>query len=103
MKDTLQGFLDFVRKQGVVGLAIGFVLGASISKVVSSAVSDIVNPILGLILGTTNGLKSAFFEIAGAKVMYGNFLSNILDFVIIATVIYFGVKMIGLEKLDKKD
>jgi large conductance mechanosensitive channel len=103
MSNAMQGFVDFIRKQGVVGLAIGFILGGAVSKVVSSVVSDLVNPMLGLALGSAEGLKAAYFSVGGAKVMYGNFLSTVLDFVVITSVIYFGVKMIGLEKLDKKD
>lgn len=103
MNNTLTGFVDFIRKQGVVGLAVGFILGGSVSKVVSSAVTDIVNPILGLLLGSAEGLKAAFFEIGGAKVMYGSFVATVLDFAVVAAVIYFGIKIIGIEKLDKKD
>lgn len=103
MSQALQGFLDFIRKQGVVGLAVGFILGGAVSKVVSSVVTDLVNPILGLVLGSAEGLRAVFFTIGGAKIMYGNFLATVLDFAVIAGVIYFGVKMIGLENLDKKD
>ena len=101
MQNTLTGFMDFIRKQGVVGLAVGFILGAAVTKVVSSAVTDIVNPVLGLLLGSVDGLKATFFEIDGAKIMYGNFLANVLDFTVVAAVVYFGIKLIGLEKLDK--
>lgn len=93
--------MDFVREQGVVGLAVGFILGAAVAKVVSSLVSDIVNPIVGLLLGSAEGLKSLSFQLAGAKITYGNFLGVLIDFLIIAGVVYFGVKALKLDKLDK--
>lgn len=99
----MKGFLAFIREQGVVGLAVGFILGGSVSKVVSSLVTDLINPILGLALGSTKGLEKAYIGIGEAKIMYGHFLSVLLDFVIIAAVVYFVVKGLKIDKLDKKD
>jgi len=98
----MKGFLDFIREQGVVGLAVGFILGGAVSKLVSAIVTDIINPILGAFLGSLGGLKNAYFAIGSAKIMYGDLLSVLIDFIIIASVIYFGVKKLGLDKLDKK-
>ena len=100
--DHIHGFVDFIKEQGVVGLAVGFILGGAVAKVVSSLVTDIINPLIGLILGSTKGLEGAKIELLGAKVMYGHFLSITLDFVIISAVVYFVVKALGLNKLDKK-
>lgn len=97
----MKGFLDFVREQGVVGLAVGFILGGAVSKLVSAIVTDIVNPLLGLALGSVSGLKDAYFAIGSAKIMYGNLLTVTIDFIIIALVVYFGVKALKLDKLDK--
>lgn len=99
---NINGFINFIREQGVVGLAVGFILGGAVSKVVSSLVQDIINPILGLILGASEGLRSAYFSLGSAKIMYGSFLATAIDFVVIALVVYYGIKMIGLERLDKK-
>lgn len=98
----MKGFLNFVREQGVVGLAVGFILGGAVARVVSSLVDDIINPFLGLALGSADGLAQASFEVAGATVRYGSFLAVLLDFAVIALVVYFGVKSLGLDKLDKK-
>lgn len=95
-------FLSFIREQGVVGLAVGFILGASVSKVVSSIVNDLINPFLGLLLGSKEGLAQAYFEVSGAKVTYGNFLSVLVDFVVIALVVYLMVRVLKLDRLDKK-
>jgi large conductance mechanosensitive channel len=98
----MKGFLNFIREQGVVGLAVGFILGGAVSKVVSALVTDIINPLLGLVLGTQEGLKTATLKIGSAEILYGDMLSVTIDFIIIALVVYFGVKLIRLEKLDKK-
>lgn len=98
----MNGFIDFVREQGVVGLAVGFILGGAVSSVVSSLVEDIINPLIGLALGSAEGLAQASVDVAGATVRYGSFLTILIDFAVIALVVYFGVKMLGLDKLDKK-
>ena len=98
----MNGFLNFIREQGVVGLAVGFILGGAVSKVVASLVTDIINPVLGIVLGFTGNLTAASLEIGSAKIMYGNFISILIDFVVIAAVVYFGVKGLSLDKLDKK-
>jgi len=95
-------FLDFLREQGVVGLAVGFILGGAVSKLVSSLVSDIINPLLGVVLGFADNFKDSFLAIGPAKIMWGNFLNVAIDFIIISLVVYFGVKILGLDKLDKK-
>lgn len=98
----MKNFLDFVREQGVAGLAVGFILGGAVSKVVAALVTDIVSPLLGVALGAVGGLKTASFYIGPAEILYGDFVSVIIDFLVIALVVYFGVKMLGLDKLDKK-
>ena len=98
----MKKFLDFIREQGVVGLAVGFILGGAVSKVVSALVTDIINPIIGLILGSAGDLKTASVNIGSAQILYGDLISVIIDFIVIALVVYFGVKMIGLDRLDKK-
>lgn len=98
----MQGFLEFVRTQGVVGLAVGFILGGAVSKVVSSIVTDLINPLLGMVLGSVDGLKTMTLSVGSAEVMLGNFISTLIDFIVVAAVVYFGVKKLGLENLDQK-
>jgi len=94
----VDGFVDFIREQGVLGLAIGFILGGAVSSVVKSFVEDIVNPLIGLVIGNADGLK----DLTIGPVSYGNFLAVIVDFLIIAAVIYFGFKKLGIVRIDKK-
>lgn len=98
----MAGFIEFIRKQGVVGLAIGFILGGAVSKVVGSLVQDIINPVLGLVLGKMGDLSNYSLKIGAAEIMWGNFVSVLIDFLVIAFVVYFVFKRLGIEKLDKK-
>lgn len=93
--------MNFIREQGVVGLAVGFILGGAVSKVVSSLVQDIINPILGIVLGAAGNLGEASIKIGKAEIMYGSFINVVIDFTVIALVVYFGVKKLGLNKVDK--
>lgn len=103
MKKTgVQDFMNFVREQGVVGLAVGFILGGAVAKVVSSLVKDIINPVLGILLGAVGDLNSYSLKIGSAEILWGSFLSVLIDFFVIASIVYFGVKKLGLDKLDKK-
>lgn len=102
MHTHVKGFFEFIRERGVLGLAIGFIMGGSVTKLVTSFLSDILNPFLGLFLGTTKGLEGAYLPFFKAKIMYGHFLSVLIDFLVVTLVVYFGVKGIGLERLDKK-
>ena len=98
----MQSFINFIREQGVMGLAIGFILGGAVSKVVASFVEDIINPILGIVLGATGALDAAVFAIGPVEILWGSFVTTIIDFIIIALVIFYGFKLLRLEKLDKK-
>jgi large conductance mechanosensitive channel len=94
----MRGFLSFVREQGVVGLAIGFILGGAVSKVVASLVQDIIQPLLGYALGSTEGMN----HLAFGPITYGQFLTTVVDFLVIAAVVYFIFKGLGLDRLDSK-
>jgi len=98
----MKGFVEFIRKQGVIGLAVGFILGGAVSKVVSSLVTDVINPVLGVALGAVGDLDSATLKIGSVQILWGSFLSATIDFLVIALVVYYGVKLLKLDKLDKK-
>ncbi|MEK7133658.1 MAG: MscL family protein [Patescibacteria group bacterium] len=97
-KGQAVGFLQFMREQGVMGLALGFILGTSVSKVVTSFSADIINPVLAIVLGSTDRIEA----LAIGSVRIGNFISNIIDFTIIAGVVYLLFKVLSLDKLDIK-
>ena len=101
IKGKLAGFMDFIREQGVVGLAVGFILGGAVSKIVTSLVENIINPLIGALLGKVD-LADKALNLGSVALKWGAFVSTIVDFIIVAGVIYFGVKALGLDKLDKK-
>ena len=98
----MNGFMNFIREQGVVGLAVGFILGGAVSSVVSSLVNDIINPLLGALLGAAGDLDTLSLSIGSAEILYGSFINVIIDFIIIAFVVYFGVKLLKLDRVDRK-
>ncbi len=100
-KTKVTGFFDFIRTQGVMGLAIGFMLGDKIKNLVNSFTLDILNPLLTMLTGTAGELVNAKISFFGADVLWGRFASNLLDFLFMAGIIYFIFKGLGLDKLDK--
>ena len=104
----LKGFLDFIRTQGVIGLAVGLVLGTAVGVVVKSLVDNIVMPPVGLLLGSADGLRGLSWTIGTnssgdpAIIQYGTFLNDLINFLIIALVVYLVFNLLGLTKLDKK-
>ncbi len=98
----MRGFVEFIRKQGVVGLAIGFIVGAATGVVVNALVTDLVNPIIGAIVGE-GSLDTLTFTVGKAVFNYGHFIGVLINFVIILAVVYFLFKVLGLEKLDLEE
>jgi large conductance mechanosensitive channel len=98
----MKNFITFIREQGVVGLSIGFILGGAISKLVASLVSDIIDPILSIGLKYTNSLDNSALKIGEISIMWGSFVKNLLDFVILALVVYMLVKVFKVDQIDKK-
>lgn len=103
----VKGFLDFIRSQGVMGLAVGLVLGTAVTALVTSLINNIVMPPLGLLLGSANGLKGLTLTIGtthdGAPVVmdYGTFLNDFINFLVIAFVAYMFVKILGVQITKK--
>ena len=102
----MKGFLDFIRTQGVIGLAIGLVLGGAVGVLVKSLINNVVMPPIGLLLGSAQGLTGLHWAIGSvngkqAIVYYGAFLNDLINFLVIAFVIYLIVHMLKLDKLQK--
>ena len=104
----LKSFLDFIRTQGVIGLAVGIVLGGAVSILVKSLVDNVVMPPLGLLLGSAEGLKGLVWTMGKtssgqpAILHYGIFLNDFINFVVIALVIYFIVRLLRFDRIDKQ-
>jgi len=101
-KDHKPGFIDFIREQGVVGLAVGFLLGRAVSDLVGSIVDNLINPIVGIALGSADTLLDASISIGDAEIMWGAVIATFIDFIIISGIVYFVFKGLHLEKIDKE-
>lgn len=107
-KTQINGFMNFIRTQGVVGLAVGLVLGGAVTILVTSLVNNVVMPPLGLLLGSADGLKGLSWTIGEtangtpAVLHYGVFLNDLINFLVIAFVVYMIVSLLKLDKFDKK-
>ena len=95
----LKEFKTFIMRGNVMDLAVGVIIGGAFGKIISSLVTDLLMPIIGLIIGGID-FSGLAFTIGSAKVTYGNFINNIIDFLIIALVIFLIVK--GVNSLQKK-
>lgn len=108
----LKEFKEFAVKGNVVDLAVAVIIGGAFGKIVSSFVNDIIMPPLGVLLGgvdfkdLTITLKDAYtsadgVEMAAVVLSYGSFIQNIVDFLIIAFVIFMAIK--GMNRFKKKE
>lgn len=105
LKETAAGnqavsFMEFVREQGVVGLAIGLVLGSSVKELVDTIVKAFIDPLIAIVVPGADSLATAKVTLGGKDFLWGLFLSVVIRFISIAVVIYF-VAM-RFAKFDKK-
>ncbi len=96
-KSFMQEFNDFLTKYGVIGLAVAFVMGAAITKLVSALVADLIMPIIGAVI-PGGDWRAATLSIGNIKFLVGDFTGALIDFIIIALVIFLIVKSIVKEK-----
>ncbi len=102
-KSFVNEFFDFLKTFAIIGLAIAFVIGAAASKLVTAFVDDIVNPTVGLFLPAGNLEKMAanVTSTSGAisQFKYGDLTANMIDFLIIALVVFVGYEFLSRYKL----
>lgn len=84
-------FKDFITVGNVMDMTVGVIVGGAFGKIVTSLVNDILMPLIGILIGGLDFSKLNV-EVAGASVNYGNFILNVVDFLIIAACIFFFVK-----------
>lgn len=81
---------------------MGLVLGAAVTDLIKAFINDFINPLLGLLLNEAKGLKEAYWMVGDAKIKYGDFLNTLINFLVIAAVVYFVVRGIGFDRFDAK-
>ena len=98
-KGGSSGFMSFIREQNVVGLAVGLILGTAAKGLIDVLIDKIFMPPLGLLLGSTEGLKGWTIPLGdtGAAIGIGEFLSVLIDFLVLALVIYIVIKALKLD------
>ena len=106
VQQDVNGFVEFVRTQGVVGLAVGLAIGTAAGDTVKKLVEGFINPIVQFIVGSGNTLAAATWhvELWGRKAdfAWGAALSSAITLVATALVIYWLVNIFKLDRLDKK-
>ena len=93
-KSMMQEFFDFLKTFGIIGLAIAFVIGSAASRLVTALVTDIITPIVGLFL-PAGDLKAMSFKVGNSEFLYGDFIANIIDFAIIAFIVFIAYKQLS--------
>jgi large conductance mechanosensitive channel len=93
----LKEFKEFAIRGNVMDLAVAVIIGGAFGKIVTSLVDDIIMPLVGLLIGGID-FKSLAFTVGSAKVTYGSFIQNIVDFIIVALVIFLMVRAINSTK-----
>jgi len=98
----IKEFKEFAVKGNVLDLAVGVIIGAAFGKIVSSLVEDIITPaVLGPALKAANLQNLSELTVPGTAIKYGNFLSEVISFIIIAFVLFLIIK--GANNLKKKE
>ncbi|MDG1528720.1 MAG: large conductance mechanosensitive channel protein MscL [Polaribacter sp.] len=107
----LKEFKDFAVKGNLVDIAVGFVMGAAFKQVVTSFTGGIVSPLIGLVFKAdfrdlkyvvTEGVADATGKVTGeVAILYGDFLTNVIDFIIVAFVMFMIIK--GINATKKKE
>ena len=94
MNNFLNEFKDFINKGSVMDMAVGVIVGGAFGKIVTSLVDNVIMPLVGVIMGGVD-VSGLAFTIGGASIKYGLFLQNVIDFLIIAFVIFVMVRWLN--------
>jgi len=109
MKKLMSEFKAFISRGNVIDLAVGVIIGGAFTSIVNSLVKDIVMPIIGMLFGGIDFtylkyvITPAEGDVAEAAIYYGNFIQNIVNFLLIAFVIFMVVKFINNMHRKKEE
>lgn len=90
----LNDFKDFIAKGNVMDLAVGIIIGAAFTAIVNSLVEDLVNPLIGLFVGGLD-FSGLTVGVADAQFRYGAFITAVIEFLIIAFVVFLLVRAVN--------
>ncbi|QLL78668.1 large-conductance mechanosensitive channel protein MscL [Ligilactobacillus saerimneri] len=97
----LKEFKEFISRGNVLDLAVGVIIGSAFTAIVTSLVENLINPLIGIFLGKID-LSNLVFSIGEAHFKFGAFLNSIINFLIIAFVVFLIVKAVN-KALPKKE
>lgn len=106
MKAFIREFKEFISRGNVIDMAVGVIMGSTFTKIVTSLVNDVMMPAIGMIIGNTSFenfkyvIEPATADTAESAIYYGAFIQNIVDFLIVALVVFMMVKLIN--RIHKK-
>jgi len=101
--NMLKDFRDFISRGSVIDLAIGVIIGAAFTAIVNSLVNDIIMPLVGVLLGGVN-FEDLAIQIGEASINYGMFIQAVVNFFLIALVIFFALRaLVAMDKQFGKD
>ena len=96
MKKLMTEFRDFISKGNVIDLAVGVIIGAAFKTIVDSLVGDIISPVIGLVADTN--FSDLVWQIGGVSIGYGAFITAILNFLIMAIVLFAIIKAMNAAR-----
>ncbi|WP_369298031.1 large conductance mechanosensitive channel protein MscL [uncultured Neglectibacter sp.] len=99
MKKITKEFQEFISRGNVVDMAVGVIIGGAFTAIVNSLVNDMLTPLLGLLTGGMD-FSTLSFGIGDAQFCYGSFIAAVINFLLIALVLFLLVK--GINKLRRK-
>ena len=102
MKGFIKEFKEFISRGSVIDLAVAVVIGGAFTKIVNSLVDDIIMPIIGVIIGGIN-FEHLMITVGTAEIKYGMFIQEIVNFLLIALVIFSIIKSINQFKKKEEE
>lgn len=90
----IKEFKEFIARGNVMDLAVGVIIGATFTAIVKSLVDNLINPLIGIFLGQVD-FSNLVFKVGNATFKYGSFINSIINFLIIAFVVFLLVKAIN--------
>lgn len=94
MKKFMEEFKQFIARGNVMDMAVGVIIGGAFSAITTSLINDIIMPLLGIFTGSIS-FAELHFTINGAVIAYGNFIQAVLNFLVMAFVVFCLIKAIN--------
>jgi large conductance mechanosensitive channel len=96
----IKGFRDFILRGNVMDLAVAFIIGAAFTAIVTALTTNIITPLLGAVIGKPN-FDYLIYNLHGGVIKYGTFLTAVINFILIAGVVYF-ILVLPMQYLLKR-